>query len=279
MPRAWPVHLLALGLVVAACGVASSTTGTDDPSSGALPASRTPSSPSTSAPASPIPSPVEQGDGLAYECGPIALSPAELDAAPPATELGPDGAAALQGVEVPPIEPADGWRILGEGPDELALIRELDQPIENGPGDVRTHEFLSASWLTEVNDGPGWYLNAFGDCALRRELLGDLETADLVLDPEHPLDPKATSVQLWAFERSCASGEAATGRLQVVSQLLTSDELQLHVGIRPLGEANCPSNPPTSFTVELGERLGDRVPVDIAILPPRPLTTPTEDLG
>ncbi len=278
MDRTRTAALLALAIVVTACAQQVSPTGADSsaPTSTVDPAAPSPATDSSADPvASPssMPSPpTTASDGLAYECGTLALSPQDLDSAPPATELGDDGRAALDGTEVPPIDLDDGWRIIGEGPNELALVRELATPEQLGPGDVRTHEYLFVQYLQEVEDGPAWHLGSVGSCALRRELLDGLQTADLALDPDHPLDPAATTIHLLAIERDCASGQAATGRVEVVTHDLTDDQLQLHVGIRPLeGGAECPGNPPTPFTVELAEPLGGRVPVDIALLPPRPL--------
>ena len=44
---------------------------------------------------------------------------------------------------------------------------------------------------------------------------------------------------------------------------------------RDPAEPPCPSNPPTPFTVDLDEPLGDRLLLDASTLPPRPITLPS----
>ncbi len=173
--------------------------------------------------------------GQVYACGAERFTEQELADAPPATELGEEGRAALAGAEVGDLDPADGWVVLTESDAEVGLIRPLDEPEPNGPGALRTHEFVHLqriSGATNVPDGT-WMLDAAGTCTPRAELDG-LDAADLTLTAE----PSATStaLELGVYERACASGQPATGRVEVVSQTLTDDELRLVVGVRPQGE-------------------------------------------
>lgn len=79
-------------------------------------------------------------------------------------------------------------------------------------------------------------------------------------------------------ERECASGQSAEGRIELVDLTLTAEQIQLHVGVQPLGGGQeCPGNPPTPFTVDIGEPIGDREIVDTSVAPPRTVTTDTTE--
>ncbi|MBW3562880.1 MAG: hypothetical protein KY437_10335 [Actinobacteria bacterium] len=220
------------------------------------------------------PPPVVSDPGVrtaTYTCGSVTLTPRQLDEAPPADDLDADARAALDGVEVPPIDPGDGWVVLSATSVELAMIRELDEPQGNGPGDVRTHEFLAvrtSEGATNVPDG-AWVLDATGTCTPRIDL-GELGAADLVLAEEPSPDDR--EVRLAVFERACASGRSADGRVEVVRQTLTDDQLRLVVGVRAAsGAQECPGNPATPVTIELDDPLGERTVVDATTLPPQQL--------
>lgn len=206
-----------------------------------------------------------------YGCGSLTFSADQLAAAPPADDLGADGRAALEGHAMDPIDPGDGWRVLAETSSELELIRELDQPQPNGPGDVRTHESLRVHTVTGVTNVPdgGWVLDAQGTCTPRQDL-GSLVPADLALT-EHP-DPAADQLELQVYERACASGQSADGRVEIVEQELSDEQLSLVIGVQPQdGDQTCPGNPPTPLTIQLDEPLGERTVVDASTLPPQPL--------
>lgn len=65
-------------------------------------------------------------------CGTVPLTQQELANAPAATDRDENAQAALDGIEVPPIDPEDGWLVLSATDTELALIRELEKPQNNG---------------------------------------------------------------------------------------------------------------------------------------------------
>lgn len=209
-----------------------------------------------------------------YECGGLTFTADQLDEAPPAAQLRPDTRAAFdgQGHEIPEIDLADGWRILEQSSDTVGLLRPLEDPQEIGPGDVRTHEHVRAHrsrGATNVPDGD-WVLDSAGVCTPRLDL-GGLGHADLTLAAAP--DPAATELELDIYERACASGEPADGRVEVVEQAVTDEEVRLVVGVQPPpgGPQNCPSNPPTHVTIELDEPLGDRTIVDASTLPSQPV--------
>lgn len=206
-----------------------------------------------------------------YACGSLTFSAEELAAALPADDLGADGQAALEGHAMEPIDPGEGWRLLAETGSELELIRELDKPEQGGPGDVRSHEFLRVHTVTGVTNVPdgGWVLDAQGLCTPRLDL-GSLGPADLAL--AEPASPDAQQIALEVYERACAGGRPADGRVEIVEQELSDEQLRLVVGVQHQdGDHTCPSNPPTPLTIQLDEPLGDRTVVDASTLPPQPL--------
>lgn len=80
--------------------------------------------------------------------------------------------------------------------------------------------------------------------------------------PDQDVDPDTQTLDVLVLENECASGQPATGRVQ--DPVIESDDERVVVTfrIRPVGEATCPSNPPTPHTLDLGEPLGDRVLLD-----------------
>lgn len=206
-----------------------------------------------------------------YACGALTFTAEGMSAAPPADDLGADGQAALEGHAMEPIDPGDGWRLLAETGSELELIRELDQPQPSGPGDVRSHEFLRAHTVTGVTNVPdgGWVLDAQGICTPRLDL-APLGPAEVVL--AEPPSPEARQIELEVYERACAGGRPADGRVEIVEQEMSDEQLMLVVGVRALeGTQDCPSNPPTPVTIQLDDPLDDREVVDASTLPPQPL--------
>jgi hypothetical protein len=215
--------------------------------------------------------PVAPGGATDYQCGSVTFQADDLESAPPASELEPARRAAFRGYEVPPVDLDGGWKVLVDSEEQVAIIRELGDPFSNGPGDVRTHEVVQVSrsyGSTNVPDG-AWVPDSAGSCTPRLDL-ARLGEADLVLAVTP--DPDATWVELEVYERACASGQPADGRVEVVEQQLTADQLRLVVGVRPLGgDQTCPGNPPTPLRVELDEPFGDRTVVDASTLPPLPV--------
>jgi hypothetical protein len=206
-------------------------------------------------------------------CGDVAYDPDAFAQAPPASSLPEGPAGAVDDAGDPAVDLAAGWRVVRVTDERAELLRELDEPLDLDDGDVRTHELRVVERITGATNVPDgtWMLTAAGPCTPRVDL-GNLGQAALTLAATPSPDDR--TVALHVHERACASGQAAEGRVELVTLEETSDEVRLLVGVRGLGGAQtCPSNPPTPFTVELGEPLGDRVVVDVATVPPRPLTT------
>ena len=195
----------------------------------------------------------------------------------PASELDDSSRAALRGLEVPPIDPA-GWTIASSGPEEVVLLRELVEPKTLGAGDVRTHERMVISVVDAPNipGSPAWMMTALGTCALVVDAPG-VGPATVTLDPADPPTPDSVAVGLLVTERACNSGQDAEGRVEVVSLRETDVVVEVVIGVRPrAGGQDCPSNPPTPFTLLLDQPLGDRELLDASVVPLRPITMPTD---
>lgn len=112
-------------------------------------------------------------------------------------------------------------------------------------------------------------LDAQGLCTPRLDL-GSLGPADLAL--AEPPSPEARQIELEVYERVCAGGRPADGRVEIVEQELSDEQLRLVVGVqRQDGDHTCPGNPPTPLIIQLDEPLGDRIVIDGSTLPPQPL--------
>jgi hypothetical protein len=72
------------------------------------------------------------------------------------------------------------------------------------------------------------------------------------------------------MERACASGRPADGRIVGPDVVGVNDLVLVTFAVRSLeGDQNCPSNPASRVTVDLGEPLGNRTLLDGGTLPPR----------
>ena len=90
------------------------------------------------------------------------------------------------------------------------------------------------------------------------------EPARWALDPAFP-SPTAASTELHilVWERACASGSAATGRMSTPLIEYAAETVTITVGVRGLpGVQACPSNQATPLAVQLTEPLGDRTLLD-----------------
>jgi hypothetical protein len=88
-----------------------------------------------------------------------------------------------------------------------------------------------------------------------------------------PVDPAATEIAVAVYERACASGEPATGRIAEPDITYGDDEVVVTIRVIPrAGDQGCPGNPATAFTLQLDEPLGDRTLLDGGQDPPAPPT-------
>jgi hypothetical protein len=206
-------------------------------------------------------------------CGGSTYDPTAFADAPTVSSLAEGPAGAVDDVGDPAFDPSEDWRVMLETDDRAELLRELEEPYDLGDGDVRTHELRIVERITGATNVPDgtWMLTAAGPCTQRTDLGGDLGDADLTLAGVP--SPDTRTLEVLVHERACASGQTADGRVELVALEETPDEVRLRIGVHGLDSAQtCPSNPPTPFTVELSEPLGDREVIDASVVPPRPLT-------
>lgn len=209
------------------------------------------------------------GAGPVYRCGAISVPLDVLENGRPATDLDAAQRAGLRQVTADltmDVGDLAGWRIVTASGRRVVI---LGPPQADHVGDGSPVNSVVAA---DRGDG-GWQLDVAGACELGLELDG-LGNADVRLDPGAPAPTAdATELHLLVTERACAGGESAEGRVRVVSQRHTDDELQIAVGVEPrAGDQECPGNPETPFTLRLEEPLGDRTVSDAT-------TYPTSDIG
>lgn len=212
-----------------------------------------------------------------YDCFGVSATADELEAAPSVADLEEHPGA---GAFAAATDDLDEWSAVLIEDERLGAIRPLDPP-DVLDGEVRDHERLVVERIGEGGgeeaDDDGWMPTSAGPCALRAELDG-LGAATVLLDPGAPPDADDTSLSLWVVEQACASGRPATDRV-VVSVEESVDEVRFIVGVEPSGgDQSCPSNPPTSVTIELDEPVGERRLVDAARLPPTRLEEAPSEL-
>jgi len=205
---------------------------------------------------------------LRYSCGRFNFGPEILGHGPGSAERDPNPAAealrrhlALPGPDIDFL-PDTGWILAGidaQDAEFIALGGDLGMKsvsVENGPS--------------------GWKVSGWGDCSPRIVLADGLGAAEWHFDPGAPVPgPETRIFDVLVTEMSCASGRPADGRI-VGPAIVASDDLVLVMfAVRPLpGGQNCPSNPSTRVTIDLGEPLGDRALLDGGRLPPGDPTKP-----
>jgi hypothetical protein len=212
-------------------------------------------------------------DAATVHCGGSVYDPTKLADSPPVSSL-PDGpAGAVDDVGAPAFDASQDWKVVHLSDDRVDLVRELDEPFDNGGGDIRTHESRTLERVTGASNVPDgtWMLGGRGPCTPRLVIDDDLGEADLTMaDTPSPSD---TSVDLLVHERECASGHSADGRIELVELDENTEQVKLWVGVRPRdGDQTCQGNPLTPFTIDLGGPLDDREIVDASVVPPRPVT-------
>lgn len=210
------------------------------------------------------------GVALEVECGASVFALDDFADAPPASSL-PDGpTGATDDAGAPAFDRSEAWKVVHQSEQRVDLLRELEEPLDTGGGDVRTHEARALEQITGANNVPDgtWLLTSAGPCVPRLIADNDLGYADLTLAEK--LSPAATSIELLVREQACASGAPATGRIELVELRETPEEVSVRIGVRPReGGQDCPSNPPTPFVVELSKPLAERSIVDASVVPPR----------
>lgn len=183
---------------------------------------------------------------------------AALEEVPSVEEAGIDGVA--EGMapflanEEGQFWPQDGWRVLHATDGQVQLVH-LGSPEAGG----------GLSFMTlEGGDGDGeweWAGSSMpSDCELWTSMPDGLTEVDWELDPEAPA-PTATSttIDVLVSERACTGGQPVGDLLRGPQVVMTETEaLVSFAADQRSGGFDCPGNPKTSVTADLGEALGDR---------------------
>ncbi len=150
------------------------------------------------------------------------------------------------------------WSEAESTQNSLLLFGQLNDPQdERPPFGFARFERVGQDW-----EATGW-----GECRIVTSAEG-FGVATFILDPDNPVDPAATTLQLLATERACASGMTPNERQILPVVVETAEAVEVTVLVEePGGPQSCPMSPPFFVTVELGSPLGDRVIRDGAIHP------------
>jgi len=199
---------------------------------------------------------------LRYTCGRFNFGPEILGQGPGNAERDPNPAAealrmhlAMPGPENDFL-PDTGWMLVGidaQGAEFVAIEGDLEMmmvSVENGPA--------------------GWKVGGWGGCQPRIVLAQGLGPAEWHFDSAAAVPGPETQVfDALVTEMNCASGRPADGRIVGPEVVASEGVVLVMFAVRPLpGGQNCPSNPSTRVTIDLGEPLGDRALLDGGRLPP-----------
>ncbi len=194
--------------------------------------------------------------------------PPEALEGPGLAELGFDPVSAVLRstiADTPDYYPDTGWHRVLESPDGVTFV---------AAGNAETPWFEVTVGLFDGD------LQAViqGQCALAIAAPAGTSFGRWWLDPAAP-PPAAESTQLAILlrERDCASGKPPIGRVLEPTVVTTAQAIEVAIGIRQQGNADCPSNPAYSMQLLLPEPIGSRRLFDASQYPPRPVTT--EDPG
>lgn len=193
----------------------------------------------------------------------------------PATELPEDVIAAFEHANSPFVGPLSDWLIAVDSAEHVVIMRKLDPPADHGAGDIREYDVISISASPGAMPlTPPWGVDMSSSCTPMIDL-GALIEARLALDPEALPEAGDQRITLLVTEGACNSGGQATDRIELVELVETETTVEVVIGVRPHEDGmarTCISNPPTPFTVELEQPLGDRVIMDAAVVPQREIT-------
>lgn len=206
-------------------------------------------------------------------CGGVSFDPAVLTTAPGVESLPSDLADAVgPGGRGRAFDAELDWRVVQRDDEQVGLLRSLDAPFDNGPGDVREYQAIALLRMVDnptLPDGT-WMRTSRSTCT--PQVVPPDDVGDAILQLADTPDSAATSLEVLVTEGACASGRSAEGRIELLQLIETDEQVRLHVGVRPLdGPQDCPSNPATPVTVELESPVGDRAIMNAGLVPPREL--------
>lgn len=165
------------------------------------------------------------------------------------------------------------WIIAVHSEASITLLRP-----EDVDGDYEVVVFDRMDQVPSTGE-PGWMLTSSASCTLSLDP-APLTPADVSLDPDAMPDAESTRLALLVTERDCNGGQDAEGRVELVSLEETAEAVIVRVAIRPHtdGAFTCQSNPPTPFTVDLSEPIGEREVLNGTFVTPKPITVPTSSV-
>lgn len=253
--------LIAVGIVIAACGGTAEIPAPDDGQTTAPPTTLRPDAGNPGLIVLPGPA-GELPGGLMIGCrsgpsfplaalgsiAPVALPEYEFVAAAIEPFLSsPEGA----------FWPQNGWHVL-HATGETVLLVHVESGANPGADEV--------SFMTVSRTGDEWAWSgssATDNCELQTVLPPGLSRVDWLVDPGVPIDPDATEISVLATERECASGQPMGDRLLEPDIVITDDAIYLAFAARAQdGAQTCQGNPETQVTVQLPEPIGDRPILD-----------------
>ena len=247
-----------VGLAVVSALVLAGCSGAPVPSSTAAPES---TAAADSAP---------PADSVAYECNGRFVDPETYNADVRADQLPAEDAAGIaagaadMGDDALLADPS-AWIIAARSGSSVTLLRPLEA---EGDYDVVVYDEMDE---VPATGEPGWMLTSSASCTLALDP-APLTSAVVALDPAAATDADSTQLALLVTERECNSGRDAEGRIELVSLQETADAVIVRIAVSPHTEDaahTCQSNPPTPFTVELAEPLGDREVLDGSLVIPQ----------
>jgi hypothetical protein len=211
----------------------------------------------------------------AFECNGRFVDPKTFQSGIRADELPEEDAAGIDaGVDDAGqrglIGELSAWVVAARSEESVTLLRP--QEIE-GDYEVVMFDRMDEAPATGK---PGWMLTSSASCTLALDP-APLAPADVSLDPGAAPDAGSTQLALLVTERDCNSGEDAEGRVELLSLEETDTAVIVRVAVRPHAEGafTCQSNPPTPFTLDLSEPLGERALLDGTFVTPRPIPVQT----
>ena len=201
------------------------------------------------------------------QCGVTRILPEALTDPRPGTDVDPEIIAGIEATGWLPRPIAD-WTVASESSKRLVLWREMAEEESEG---LIQYDYEMASFIL---DAGAWSMENTGACTLLIDL-GGLGDGTLSFDPEMLPSAEDTTLHLQILENTCASGNNAEGRVEILEVREFLDAVELVVALRPLnGAATCPTHPPTPFVVELEHPLGDRILIDGAQVPALEIALP-----
>jgi hypothetical protein len=188
----------------------------------------------------------------------------DLESAPPADARDDPAAAVLQLVLDQSGLPRAGWRRVVDTAREVLFVVDT-------PGDEAPYAFVSVVPGKLIEFGrDGWTADSYGACTPRPVVPDSQSVADWWIDPAaQPIGPDDRVIPALVLEHACASGQTAEGRILPPSFEYRAEEVVVTITVRSLeGGRTCQGHPPTPYTLELDEPLGDRSLVDGGQFPP-----------